>query len=133
MDINLSTDAPPSPERTVKLAETLAEIVRVLDRTTMHREALRYPAGADRVLRELSSAAGRLPQLLDQIAGWVAAERAAGRITVPDGEYAGRPDAAAMAVTVRLERAMVTAAQLQSDIDYAARITCNLGGTDDRS
>ena len=59
-DIDLSTGTAPSPERTRQLAETLAELARVLCHQTRHHEALRYPADADRLVRELSAMAGRL-------------------------------------------------------------------------
>ena len=72
MDIDLSTDAAPSPERTRQLAETFAELARVLCHQTRHHEALRYPADADRLVRDLSAMAGRLPQLLAQAGECVA-------------------------------------------------------------
>lgn len=130
MDIDLSTDAPASPARTRQLAEAFAEIARVLNHTTMHREALEVPSDADGVLRDAASAAARLPQLCSQVARWVAAEDAAGRIGVPSGEWAGRPHTAVTALQVRLDAARASAASLCADLEYAAQVTSDLAGPD---
>lgn len=122
MDIDLSTDTAPSPERTLQLAETLAEIVRTLNHQTRHHEALRYPADADRVLRELASAAARIPQLCAQVARWHAGEDAAGRVEVPSGEWAGRPHTAVTALQVRLDAARASAMALCADLESAAQV-----------
>ena len=132
-DIDLSTDTAPSPERTLLLAETLASAVRCLNHDTRHHEALRYPSEADRVIREISTAVARLPQLLAQIGAWLEAEHAAGRVTVADGDYAGRPDAAVSAARVRLDMARGAAAMLRQELDFAASLTCDLGGVEDGS
>ena len=130
MNIDLSTGAPPSPERTLQLAETLAEIVRVLNHQTMHHEALQYPAEADRVVRELLSAAERLPQLLGQVAGWLEAEQAAGRILPVAGDYAGRPDAAVAAARLRLDMAAAAASVLRQELGNVAALTTNLAAAE---
>ena len=133
MNIDLSTDAPPSPERTLKLAGMLAEIVRTLNHQTRHHEALEFPSEADRLIRELSSAASRLPQLLGQIGAWLDRERVAGRIEVPAGEFAGDARLAAVTAGVRLEMASAIAAALQEALDDVARVTCNLAAPEDGS
>lgn len=130
MDLDLSTDAPPSPERTLKLAETLAELVRVLNHTTMHHEALRYPAEAYRVIQELSSAAQRLPQLFAQISRWLSAEQAAGRVTATGGEYGGRPDMAVVAAMMRLDEAQMAAGHLQEALAGAASQASCMGAAE---
>jgi len=130
MDIDLSTAAPPSPGRTLKLAEAFAEIVRVLNHATMHHEALQYPSEADRLIREISSAASRLPQLLGQVGAWLEREDAAERITVPSGDYQGNPLLAVATARLRLDAASAVAAQLQEALDSAASVTCNLGATE---
>ena len=132
-DIDLSTGTAPSPERTRQLAETFAELARVLCHQTRHHEALRYPADADRLVRELSAMAGRLPQLLAQAGAWLEAEHAAGRVRAADGDYAGRPDAAVSAARVRLDMARGAAAALRQELDFAASLTCDLGGVEDGS
>ncbi len=127
MDIDLSTDTAPSPERTIKLAEMIAEAVRVLNHQTRHHEALRYPSEADRLIRELSSAAGRLPQLLGQVGAWLKREDADGRIEVPYGEYQGNPLLAVAMARLRLDAASAAATALQEALDSAASVTCDLG------
>jgi hypothetical protein len=130
MDIDLSTDAPASPERTLKLAETLAEIARVLNHTTMDHGALGFPSEADRLIREIASAAARLPQLVSQVVRWVALEDGAGRVEVPSGEWAGRPHVAVTALQVRLDAARASAASLCADLEHAAQVTSALAEAD---
>lgn len=125
-DINLSTGAPASPERTLQLAGTLAEIARVINHQTMHHEALEFPSEADRVLREYVTAVERIPQFLSQLARWVAVEDGAGRIAVPSGEWADRPHGAVTALQARLDVARTRAATLCADLKYAAHVTCAL-------
>lgn len=126
MNIDLSTSAPPSPERTRQLAETLAEIMRVLNHTTMHYEAIGEPSDVDRVVRELSSVEARLPQLLNQLAAWLEAKQRAGGVMAVGGDYAGRPDAAAMAFRLRLDAAGGAVPVLVQELDHAAAITADL-------
>jgi hypothetical protein len=129
--IDLSTGTPPAPERTRQLAETFAELARVMNHQTMHHEALAEPSDADRVVRELSSAAERLPQLLSQIGRWLDLEAAADRITVPSGRYQGNPPLAVAAARIRLERAGQIAAELQEALDDAASVTSTLAARED--
>jgi hypothetical protein len=121
--LDLNTGTPPSPERTRQLAETFAELARVMNHTTMHHEALAEPSDADRVVRELSSAAGRLPQLLGQIGAWLELEQDAGRIQAARGEDTVM---AVIAARLRLERAGQIAAELQETLDDAASVTSTL-------
>jgi hypothetical protein len=130
VDIDLSTDAPASPERTLQLAETLAEIARVLNHTTMDHGALEFPSEADRVLREYVTVVERMPQFLSQLARWAGLEGAAGRIEVPSGEWAGRPHPAVMALQARLDAARASAATLCADLEYAAQVTSALAAPD---
>ena len=131
MDIDLSTDALPSPERTLQLAGTLAEVVRVLNHQTRHHEALRYPSEADRLIRELATIAMRLPQLIDQVSAWLRQEQDAGRIEVSHGDYAGNPHGAYIAAVMRLEAAQASAAELRADLESAASVTSTMGGAGD--
>jgi hypothetical protein len=125
VNIDLSTDSPPEPENTLKLAQAFAAIARTLNHHTRHHEALEYPGDADLVIRELSSAAGRLPQLLSQVGAWLEREQAAGRIAVTSA--AGNSHLpAAMSARLRLERAAQVAWELQQALDYAAAETCGL-------
>lgn len=129
MNIDLSTGTPPTPERTRQLAETLAEVVRTLNHTTMHHEALGEPADVDRVIRELVSAAERLPQLLGQIGAWLEREDAAERIEVPSGEYAGNPLLAVATARDLLDSAVTWAAGLHRALGLAASVTSDLAGS----
>ena len=122
-DIDLSTSTPPSPARTLKLAGTLAEVVRCLNHATRDHEALEYPAEAHRLVGELSSAAERTPQLLSQVGGWLEREQAAGRIGTDDGTWHA---AKVTAARVRLDRAAQIAAELHEALDFAASAICHL-------
>jgi hypothetical protein len=134
----LNIDAPRSPDYLLEVAEAFAEAPRVMNHQTRHHEALEYPSEADRLVRELSSAAGRLPQLLDQVAAWLEQEAAAGRIEVPSGEWAGVPGVAVVAVRLRADYARGLAEGLQEALDSLASVTCQMaaaetgeGGSDD--
>ena len=131
MDIDLSTGAAPSPERTLHLAETMAELARVLNHQTGDHAALRYPAEADRLVRSLETLAGRLPQLLGQVSAWLRQEQGAGRIEVSHGDWAGNAHAACTAASMRLEVAQMTAETLRADLEAAASVTSTMGGTED--
>ena len=126
MNIDLSTGTPASPERTLHLAETAAEIFRCLNHATLDSAAFGYPDGTDRVLREIGTAVSRIPQLLSQIARWNALEDAAGRIGVTSGEWAGRPHTAVTALQDRLDTARATAEALAADLKYAAHVTSDM-------
>jgi hypothetical protein len=133
-DINLSIDAPADPGETRKLAETMAEYARLLNHRTLRHAALRYPSDADRVVRELALMAGRLPQLLEQIGAWLAAEQEAGRIEVAPNEFGGGPLAAARAVAaarLRLDAARLEAEELHGALEYAGHVLAELGGVED--
>jgi hypothetical protein len=131
VSVSLNTDIAPHPEYTLELAgEAVAGGVRVLNHQTRHHEALRYPAEADTLIRYLAMAASRLPQLFGQIGGWLDAEQAAGGLRVPQGEYAGRPDAAVIAAGLDLEAASVLAEALQQALYAAASRTTDLAAAD---
>ena len=128
--IDLSADAPPSPERTKHLAETMAEIVRVLDYQTRHHEALREPADADRVIRDLSSTIARLPQLTGQIGAWIEAEYEAGRITLSSQHEHQAADI--YGAVYHLRRGVeTTAGLLQEELDIAAAVTSDMAVQED--
>jgi len=123
----LNIDAPPSSDYVLEVAEAVAEGVRTLNHQTRHHEALEYPSQADMLIRELSSAVSRLPQLLDQAAAWVEEEAAAGRILVPSGEWEGVPGVAAVAVRLRADYARGLAEGLAEALSSLASVTCQLG------
>ena len=135
--VALNVDAPPGPDYVTELAEAMAEIVRCMNRQTMYHEALAEPADGYRVFQELSTAAGRLPQLLDQIARWYEREAAAGKLEAVSGEWGGFPGMAAVAIRMRADAARMTAEQLGADLASLAEVTSTLapaetreGGTD---
>jgi hypothetical protein len=127
VNIDLDTGHPPEPEYVLKVADAFAEAVRVMNLMTMHHEALREPSDADRLIRGISSAVSRLPQLCDQVSRWLAVEQAAGRIQVDGGRD---PGAAVTDVQARLKWASVPAAQLQNELDAAASVTSTLAGAE---
>ncbi|HTQ93458.1 MAG TPA: hypothetical protein VMK84_28575 [Streptosporangiaceae bacterium] len=131
MEIDLSTAAPPPPGRTVRQAETLAEITRVLCHATMHHEALGEPSDAYRVLCELSSAASRLPQLIAQVTRWYALEDAAGRIAVPEGQWQGRPAAAVTALQAEGDATIAAAERLRAALAEMTRVAAALAAEGD--
>ena len=69
---------------TVENAATAAEAVRALIHLTLGRGALGEPAELDRLVAELAIMAGRLPQLLRQLRGWLDTEQHAGRLRSDD-------------------------------------------------
>jgi|GEM_PF-3496972 len=131
--VALNIGAPPAPEYVLKVAEAIAEGVRVLNHVTRHHEALEYPAQADWLIRALSSATSRLPQLLSQVGEWLGEENAAWRVAVSSGEYQGEPLTAVTAARLRLDAASVVAAQLAEALDSAASVTCDLVAAEDGS
>ncbi len=131
MNIDLSTDTAPYPERTIQLAETMAEIVRTLNHQTRHHEALRYPSEADRLLRELSAAAARLPQLLGQVTSWLHAEVCAGRVEMALGSRFPDAGLADDVVRLKLEAAAADARRLAKALDAAASVTSDMAARGD--
>ena len=123
MNIVLDIDGPRDHEYVLEVAEALAECPRVLNHLTMSHGAIRYAAEADTVIRFLAATASRLPQLLGQLAQWLAAEQAQGRLETHGGDYATLPAMAQAAVSAYLEEASVLAVQMQQALDAAARIT----------
>ena len=128
--VAINIDSPPDPQYVLELAEAFAQIVRALNHLTRDHEALEFPAEGDHVLRELSSAAARLPQLLDQIAGWYEREAAAGKLEAVSGAWAGMPGMAVAAIRMRADAARMTAEQLQADIASVAEVTSTLAAAE---
>jgi hypothetical protein len=126
VNISLDTAGPCDPGYFLEVAEAFAEAARVMNYLTLSHEALEFPAEADTLLRYVSTAAARLPQLVDQVARWYAVEQARGRLRSDDGRGTA---AAAAHVRAHLDRAAIAAAQLQSDVDAATAVTTHLGAT----
>ena len=120
----LDTSAPPSPDYVLEVAEAIAEGVRVLNGQTLFHSALQDPPEGDRLVGCLDSAAGRLPQLLDQIASWYEREAAEGKLEVHDGER--NVAMSVVAIRMRADAARVSAEQLQADLASLAQVTATL-------
>ncbi len=79
-------DGPHDDATTIALAQITAEAIRVLNHATTTRHGgLSEPATVYAVLGQLAAAAHRLPQLFGQLARWLAAENAAGRLAHTTG------------------------------------------------
>ena len=127
--VRLSPDGPHSPEYTSQVASAAAEAVRVLNHATLNfaGQALEFPADADTVLCSLSTAAQRLPQLLDQLRGWLNDELAAGRLRIGHGPHAGDPAAAMAEASRRLRDASAIAFRLHLALKDVTAVTSTLG------
>jgi hypothetical protein len=131
VNIDLSTSAPPSPERTRHLAETMAEIMRVLNHQTLHHEAFGEPADVDRLIREVSSAVSRIPQLIHQAGAWLKREQDEGRIEVAAGTSYASALAAVRSAVLRLGAADPAAEDLAEVLTHAASVTTDLARRED--
>ena len=126
------TGGPHDDDTITALAQITAEAVRALNHATFPRAALSEPGTVYRVLGELATAANRLPQLLTQLARWLAEENTAGRLA-DDHDLPG-----AMAyVMARLDQnAPRYAALLGGALDDAQQATAGLyrpgGGGEDQ-
>jgi len=128
--IRLSSDGPHSPDYTREVAAAVAEAVRVLNHATTFGhigDALAFPADADAVLGSLSTAAQRLPQLLDQLRDWLVGELAAGRLRVGHGPHAGDPAAATEAAARKLRDASAIAFRLHLALNDVTAVTSAIG------
>jgi hypothetical protein len=126
--IRLSPDGPHSPEYTRQVASAAAEAVRVLNHATLNHpgQALAFPADADAVIGSISTAAQRLPQLLDQLREWLTGELTAGRLQVSYGPHAGSPAAAVGTAGQRLRYASAIASRLHLALKDAAETTSKI-------
>jgi hypothetical protein len=128
-----SLDGPYTPDETLRVAELIAEAVRYLNYATRTRDAFEYPSQLDTAIRSLSSAASRLPQLLEQVSGWLADEQAIGRLEIVSGEHAGDTPVAVITARGWLAEAGHLAGRLQVALDAAAAVTSTIaaaGGED---
>lgn len=101
-------------------ADAAAEGIRALNHATLPAAGgLTGPADVYAVVGALASLAGRLPQALAQLQGFLDVECEHGRIGVVDGDFAGDPVAAVATTGHWLDRATVTAWTLQHALDQA--------------
>lgn len=121
---NLSPiDGPHTPETVRKAAEMIADCVRYLNYAARPGAGgLESPQDVYDLLGALSTAAGRLPQLLGQLSAWLQNESAAGRLRVDQGS-----SIEAVAETGSwLMRANDAAAALGYALDQAHQITATM-------
>ncbi len=119
-----SRHGPHDDATTIGVARLAGESVRFLNYATGPAAAgLAEPATACALTGELITAVYRLPQLLSQVAGWLTAQTAAGRLADTAGRPAGQvTDAACMALSEamdhadRLARALAAAQNLTAGL-----------------
>lgn len=127
--MDLSPDAPHTPDRTLRAAELAAEAVRLLNHATRHdRGGLKYPADADAVTASMAILVSRLPQLFSQIAGWLEGEQEAARLTVEYGPFEGRPRFAVGGARAMLDSAAEIAGDLHTALEHVHGITAAIAG-----
>lgn len=127
MTVNLNTDGPRDPLYALEVAEALAESVRVLNHLTRDPAALEYPHEVDSLIRDVSLAVGRLPQLLQQAGGRLKAMSAAGILRVVSDDYLQTtPDTAVVRARVSLDEARALLEAAQAAIEAAALVTSGL-------
>ena len=128
MIVTINADGPRDPLYVLELAEGLAEIVRALNHLTRDPVALAHPSEVDTLVRYLAEAAGRVPQLLEQVQRRLTGMQTAGEVRAVAGEYEGRPVVAVAAAGVRLGAAITAAGELREALDDVAALTRDLGG-----
>jgi hypothetical protein len=80
-DYPFSLSGPHSPGETRRVADLLAECVRHLNHATMPaQEGLQYPQDVYTLLGHLTTAMQRMPQLMRQLAAFMEAQSATGRL-----------------------------------------------------
>jgi hypothetical protein len=109
-------DGPHADEHTAAAAHLAAEAIRYLNYATGSHspEGLTWPSTVYEIIADLSVAAGRMPQLLAQMAEWLTAEDNAGHLAMDDHSPA---------------RAAVTLARIQMGYaaDQARTLAVSLG------
>lgn len=88
MDISLNTDGPHSPEYTQRVADALAESVRVLNYATRAGVGLECPGDVYSLLGSLYTATERLPQLVTQLVAFLAEQGGTGTLADDHGRDA---------------------------------------------
>lgn len=90
-ELTARLDGPHADEHTAAAADLAAESIRFLNYATgSHRASgLEFPSTVYEVAAGLDRAAYRMPQLFTQLADWLAAEEAAGRLSTDDGGPVG--------------------------------------------
>lgn len=113
----LHPDGPHNAEYTGRLGDALAETVRVLNHATMPGAGgLEHPADAHRLIGDLYTTLGRMPQLFRQIAVFLQARQETGGLR----DVEGRDTAALVAdASMRLTGAAYIAEQAEHCLQAA--------------
>jgi hypothetical protein len=127
VELDRRLDGPHDDEHTAAAADLAAECVRFLNYATgSHSPAgLVYPSTIYAVAADLSLAAGRMPQLFDQLSRWLAAEDAAGHLGMDD--HSPTSDTVADAAG-RLAYAAALASQLGTALGSVQSVLSGLNG-----
>ncbi len=127
VELDRRLDGPHADEHTTAAAHLAAEAVRFLNYATGSHspQGLTYPATAYTITADLALAAGRMPQLLDQLAAWLKTQEAAGRLAMDDRSPAR---VAVINATARLEVARALAARLATQLADVQNTISGLNG-----
>lgn len=114
-----------------QLGEQAAQAVRALNHLTRPSVgALTDPAELCELIAELACVAGRLPQLLGQLSGWLHSEERAGRLRVDACSLQPDPAAAVAAAIDCLIRASDCAQHTGRALNAAQQTLTHLAGTE---
>src|SRR5574337_1370489 len=111
---------------TLELADQAAQAVRELNHRTRDAGAFTGPAELYRLVGELALLVGGLPQLLNQLEGWLHAERDAGRVR---SDNHADPGPAVCGAAAHLARAGYPAHDLADLLTSAQQHLAHLGTT----
>ena len=117
------THGPHHDQATIALAEITAEAIRALNHATRDPGAITEPFTLYAVTASLATLAGRLPQLCEQLTGWLARESAAGRLADDRGQPV---QAAAGPARVQLTAAAGLAGELGTALGAAQAAAAHL-------
>jgi hypothetical protein len=120
------------PRRPGQWADLAAEAIRELNHRTLPATGeLAEPGDVDEILAALATLTARLPQLLDQLSGWLLDQHRAGRLRVD--LLAPTPDAggAVQATVTALENAADASRQAGRAIGAAHQHTAHIAYTRD--
>lgn len=114
------------------LAEQAAETIRTLNhRTRPCSDALTDPLDAAETIAALARLASRLPQLFDQLAGWVQSQQHAGRLRLDPSVPEPDPAHTVHALTATLQQAIHSTHRAAHALDTAHQHIAHLAATDE--
>lgn len=117
---DLDPDGPCDPQRTAALGRLLDEATRALAHTTMHDAAIEYASEVYRLLGDLYTAIGRLPQICGQLDAWMHAAHEKGLLReVSTGRHGGDTHRAVAELCSHLATAGTSAGQLTRHLQGA--------------